>query len=855
MGSKQRPSAKWLKGVSADYVELLLAGGVFGSAFTLASLAGWSAGDPSWLEPGPGRVENWCGPLGAFVADVLYAGVGYGAWFVVLPMGWCALGIAGRFRFEFGRWLCGLTLYGAFLSVLHLAFRPGFGFPPGGWLGSSLAEGLEGFVGPVGAWILIFGAVVISASILLRVNWRTVAESAVMGVEGRVPAVREIADRGAKGVGGLFGALLGFVWSAFVAAGQRGWRRLTKSFHGFNGVFRRMGESLTRADRPEWATAAVSGGTFLPEDPEEPLTPADLTPKIQRGLAEVEWDRTESGDTTVLDMFPNLTPRQVRSDPGTAGQSPAAAEEVDEKPSTPTPRAVSKITVHHNQLLDQKVEDDGKAVVRLSVPFKLPTLSLLDEVPFQKAFFDDNELRRLAALVKEKLLSFKIGGRIIDIRPGPVVTIFEFRPDANVKVSRIASLEDDLAMALKARSVRIVAPVPGKDVVGIEIPSPTRLTIYLRELLASQEFRDSSFELPCVLGKDVEGRPVVADLTKMPHLLIGGTTGSGKSVGVNGILMSLLYTRTPEQLRFLLVDPKKLEFELYHHIPHLLYPIMTEAKEAAAALAWACREMDDRYGILARWGTRNVAAYNEKVERELKDWTAEKARKYAPKDWTELDGPLAKPAKLPYIVIIIDELADLMMVAKGEVEESICRIAQKARAAGIHLVVATQRPSVDVVTGLIKANLPTRISYQLRTKIDSKVILDAMGAETLLGRGDLLFMPPGIGNMTRCHGAFVGDDEVSRVTDFLRAQGEPVYQTEVVAGASDIIDEGERDEHFDDAVQICIQAGKASTSLVQRHLKIGYNRAATIIEQMEQAGLIGPADGARPREILVNSWP
>jgi S-DNA-T family DNA segregation ATPase FtsK/SpoIIIE len=305
----------------------------------------------------------------------------------------------------------------------------------------------------------------------------------------------------------------------------------------------------------------------------------------------------------------------------------------------------------------------------------------------------------------------------------------------------------------------------------------------------------------------------------------------------------------------LLIDPKKLEFEMYHGIPHLLYPVMTEPKEAAAALAWACREMDERYDLLARWGTRNIVGYNAKLEREIRDWTAEKARRYAPRAWTELDGPLSPPKKLPYIVIIIDELADLMMVAGKDVEESICRVAQKARACGIHLIVATQRPSVDVITGLIKANLPTRISFQLRTKIDSRTVLDSMGAEALLGRGDLLYLPPGVGNLMRCHGAFVSDEEVTRVTDYLRAQAEPEYIAEIVTFEGDEVevDSGERDELYEAAVAIVVQAGKASTSMVQRHLKIGYNRAANIIEQMESAGVVGPADGARPRDVLLGA--
>jgi len=512
--------------------------------------------------------------------------------------------------------------------------------------------------------------------------------------------------------------------------------------------------------------------------------------------------------------------------------------------------------VHRGAYLDLRVKDDGKGLGKRGA-YELPALKLLDVVPEQRASFDEAEMRRLARVVEETLLSFKIGGSVTSVRPGPVVTIFEFEPDAGIKVSRVAALSDDLAMALKALRVRIVAPIPGRGCIGIEIPSERRLMIYLRELLASDEFRSGRHALPVIVGKDVGGAPVVEDLASMPHLLIGGTTGSGKSVGVNGMLMSLLYARTPEELRLLLIDPKMLEFELYDGIPHLLHPVITEPKGAAAALQWACREMDRRYAILAAWGTRNIKSYNKKVETETANWTSEKARKYLGDRW-QPGEELPLPERFPYIVIVIDELADLMMLAGKEVEEGIVRIAQKARASGIHLIVATQRPSVDVVTGLIKANLPTRISFQLRTKIDSRTVLDQSGAESLLGRGDLLFLPPGVGDLQRCHCPFVSDEEVARVMDYLRAQAEPEYINDVCVPEDKELDEAmeaEKDDLYWQAVELCVQQGKASTSMIQRHLKIGYNRAARMIDIMEAGGIVGPADGARPRDVLVKSVP
>jgi S-DNA-T family DNA segregation ATPase FtsK/SpoIIIE len=513
------------------------------------------------------------------------------------------------------------------------------------------------------------------------------------------------------------------------------------------------------------------------------------------------------------------------------------------------------ITVHPGNLKSGGAGDDGRAVRKTATPFQLPPLSLLDDHPPIVAGTDEALLHDMARRLTETLRDFQVDGRVTAIRPGPVITMFEYEPAAGVKLSRIANLSDNLKMALKAISVRIVAPLPGRGCVGIEIPNEKRHTVWARDVFASPDFKGVERTLPMILGKDTEGRPFVTDLAKMPHLLVGGTTGSGKSVGVNSMLVSMLFMRTPEELRMILIDPKMLEFALYEDIPHLLHPVVTEPKFASAVLKWACTEMDERYKIMARWQTRHIDTYNQKVEKELQDWTPEKARMYAPKDWPEGEL-LPYPKKFPFIVIVIDELADLMMVASSDVEASISRIVAKARAAGIHLIVATQSPRRDVITGLIKANMPASLAYQVRSALDSRVILDQNGAESLLGKGDLLFLRPGTSDLVRIHGPFLSEDEVHRVADFLRAQGTPEYDLRISSASAEDGEDGEGeaaefDPLYDEAVELAIQKGKISTSMLQRHLGIGYNRAANIVETMEREGVVGPADGARPREVLV----
>jgi S-DNA-T family DNA segregation ATPase FtsK/SpoIIIE len=458
--------------------------------------------------------------------------------------------------------------------------------------------------------------------------------------------------------------------------------------------------------------------------------------------------------------------------------------------------------------------------------FQLPPVGLLKVPPASELKRTREELQDNAETIRRKLLDFEVEGRIVQVSPGPIITSYEFEPAAGVKISQVVNLGDDLALALKSASVRIVGPIPGRGTVAIEVPNSEAATVYLREIFVSAEFAESKGKLPLALGKDVTGTPVVSDLTSMPHLLVAGATGSGKSVGLNSMICSILYKASPADVRFLLIDPKRLELSVYEGIPHLLAPVVTDAKEAAARLRWIVGKMDERYRTLQLKQVRNIEGYNKVV------------------------GP---EEKLPYWVVVVDELADLMMVSAGEVQTSLVRLAQIARAVGIHLIIATQRPSVDVVTGLIKANFPTRIAFQVASKVDSRTVLDGNGAEQLLGRGDMIFVPPGANKQTRVHGAWVADDEVRAICDFLRKQGTAVYEEvvlateeEVAAGAS-----AERDDLYWDAVHLVIGQRQASISFLQRRMRLGYPKAARFIDMMEQDRVIGPGDGAKPREVLV----
>jgi S-DNA-T family DNA segregation ATPase FtsK/SpoIIIE len=457
-----------------------------------------------------------------------------------------------------------------------------------------------------------------------------------------------------------------------------------------------------------------------------------------------------------------------------------------------------------------------------------PPLSVLNAPPNGKRHGNGGDLPKQARLLAGKLRDFGVDGHVVQVLPGPVVTMYEFEPASGIKVSRIVNLADDLALGMKALSVRIVAPVPGKSVVGIEIPNAHRDPVFLREILTSPAFQQAPSKLVLALGKDILGGPSVTDLAQIPHLLIAGATGSGKSVGLNSMICSILLNAAPDEVKFIMIDPKMLELSVYDGIPHLIAPVVTHPKQAAAALHWAVEEMERRYRLLAEHGVRGIDGYNQRQA----------------------------DRRLPYVVVVIDELADLMLVARREVEDALTRLAQMARAAGIHLLVATQRPSVDVLTGIIKANFPARISFQVSSRTDSRTILDAIGAERLLGKGDMLFLPPGTSKLLRIHGAYVSEADIARLVEYLRRQRAPVYEVSSFAATrEETVEAADHDDKYDEAVALVARLGQASASLIQRHLRIGYNRAARLIEAMERDGVVGPADGSRPREVYVREIP
>ncbi len=813
---------------------VLMCGGVM----TILALGSFHPRDISLNASGGSEVHNLIGPAGALWADLLLQGLGFGAFALAASM------LLASWRAFFGRRVTpglreglGIALLVVFSGALASLLAAGGerAFPMGGVVGALLAQSLRERFATVGAIILAGGGVLLAATlttdgVLWGLGWRG------LGVARGLYAVL---GAGAAQLRPWTRRMLGFVRRS------RTWPslRLTHRFDlpvrpgrlpGQNAGASRNHKPLAAvADLARQGTSPAAGAPAPPVvHARKPAAQADLCTPAE-GSRMGENDDATRGASSI----PFATATRTH-----AGQS-ASGPKLSQEPA---------IVDVRRDLAPCAMEGAIAAAKPVaSRTFELPPVSLLPFLASVRAPVDPAVLRDKAILLTDTLKQYGIDGHVREIRPGPVVTMYEYVPGPGIKLSKIASLADDIAMKLEALRVRIVAPIPGKGAVGIEIPNDTRETVYLREIIANDAFRDASSPLTMALGKDIEGNAYVADLSRMPHLLVAGATGAGKSVSVNAMIMSILFKATPEEVRMIMVDPKMLELSVYDGIPHLLLPVVTDPKKAALALRWAVEEMERRYELLSEVGVRSIDGYNAKVKAATE---CGKPVLVAARDGAEGEQVCAP---LPYLMVIVDELADLMMVASREVEISIMRLAQMARAAGIHLILATQRPSVDVLTGVIKANFPTRIAFQVASRHDSRTIIDSNGAEHLLGRGDMLYLSPGAGGLTRVHGAYVADEEIERTVAFVRAQGTPNYDESILQPRGDEGDGTEaavvHDEMYDQAVSIVAETRQASISMIQRRLRIGYNRAARMVEQMETEGIVGPADGAKPRDVLVSA--
>lgn len=772
-------------------------------------LASYHPNDPSWNAAGETGAQNWIGTVGANVAAALFQSIGLAAYLIpvlILAAAWRRFR-ARRINAPVYRLIGLLVLVLSSAALLSLAnFRPLFdaSVNAGGLIGVLISRALVNGLNTTGAAILL--SAIAAIGILLATNFSFT--NAGQWVTSKLSGFRSIPVR------------------------IQAWR-----------LARRANRELRRRQKLDAAAANGNGDALT--------GPQVIDSEGRRGARAAA---PESADiASAFESFTAATSGRAMAVAAGAGAAPAQ-KSVWGARGRATPAAETAMV--QEMMREASVKRKMEAPASGSLPFEglrriatkaptdyqLPLLEFLNEPQMRREQADD-ELLSMATKLAEKCREFNVTGQIKFICPGPVVTTYEFKPDPGVKYSRVTGLVDDLCLALKAESIRIDR-MPGKPHVGIEVPNPRRETIFLREVIESRAFRESTSKLTIALGKTIDGLNYVTDLTRMPHLLTAGTTGSGKSVGVNALLVSILYRARPDEVKLILIDPKRLELGLYEDIPHLAAPIITDPKPAARALRWAVAEMERRYKQLAGWGVRNIDGFN-----------AEIARRNATRDFDE-NGEPWKP--LPYIVIIIDELADLMMASGHEVEDSITRLAQMARAIGIHLVLATQRPSVDVITGLIKANFPSRIAYRVASKVDSRTILDTNGAEHLLGRGDMLFLPPGSSRLLRVHGAYIDESEINKIVSHIKSQWAPDYDETITQSDEEAMgledSGGERDELFEDALRICVEMKRASTSVLQRRLRIGYGRAAALLDQMEREGLIGQADGARPRPVLGRAY-
>jgi S-DNA-T family DNA segregation ATPase FtsK/SpoIIIE len=767
----------------------------------LISLASYSASDPVWFFNTGSKVPpaNFAGQVGAFIAELSYQLLGYSAYLmpiVLVVLGWhyfWCRSLDAAYTKLIGAGL----LFGCVSSFMSLAFGTteisGKTFRAGGFMGDRLSTLLSSYLNRSGSIILIL--TLLFLGIILSTQFSL---GRLFGVIGQM-----LRDR-----------------CAALFAAYRSWREERRRDKQRQEVLRKH---LDKAKDTESAKPKITV-----------RSPAELAPAPRPSAEPIR-----GGDKPPVQAD---TPKKPSR---TAAMMEAAAAALKAASSRPTPAATIRRSPPPPIAPPLPLPDPEKLPIeRKKGAYALPPLALLD-APRSERKIDERELMDGARLLEEKCREFSVEGSVVQIHPGPVVTTYEFKPDAGVKYSKITGLADDLCLAMQAESV-LIDRIPGKSTVGIQIPNPNRELISMRELLEADAYKRSASRLTLALGKTIHGEPFVSDLATMPHLLIAGSTGTGKSVSVNAMLSSILFRATPDDVRLIMIDPKRLELGMYEEIPHLLTPVVVDPKLAANALRWAVREMEERYKTLAAVGVRNIEQYN----RNLK--LAQEESKGSP----VLDQKGNEVRSLPSIVVLIDELADLMMVASNEVEESICRLAQMARAVGIHLILATQRPSVDVITGLIKANLPARISFRVSSKIDSRTILDGNGAEQLLGKGDMLYLPPASSRFVRLHGPYISEQESARLASFLRKQGKPTYDTTITEDdkktSADL--DLEKDDLYDEAARIVVSSGQASVSYLQRRLRIGFSRAARLVDMMEAEGLVSGISGAaggKSREVLV----
>jgi S-DNA-T family DNA segregation ATPase FtsK/SpoIIIE len=781
---------------------LFLASGVY----IFLSLISYQSTDPSWnAVSSVVRAENLMGRVGAHIADLSFQILGLASF--VLPPLFAMLGWKWLFSKPIETpWakLCGAAmLIGAGSVALSLA--PSLrmfasNIPAGGLMGFLFADYLIDALNITGAALFTLLMLVMSLYLISTFTLRIVVDWA----KGPV-------------------AWLNYVWEGVSSIKLTPRRERAAQQRPVVDVDSRIVDPLAAAPvKPKARAAAAVQGNLLEMLPPNPPPPSAMPP-IDLGLGDerAPWEDPAPGpDEIPIRVLEDQPPLSMR---GAMPEAPAA--------------------FGSTAAFDPK---KTKKPVRAATHFELPSTTLLNEPP-ERNSFDAQELKETAANITTKLKEFNVLGNVVQINPGPVVTTFEFKPEAGIKVSKITTLTEDLSLGLEAESI-LIERIPGKSTIGVEVPNRRREMISLRQMIESEEFQSSPSRLTIAMGKDVNGRIKMFQLETMPHLLVAGSTGSGKSVMLNALIMSILYKSTPDEVRMILVDPKRVEMGMYEGIPHLLTPVITDPRKATNALRNAVLEMERRLKLLAERGVRNIDQYNKKVR-----LLADKPRNLFEEE-SEEDQDL-KP--LPYILIVIDELADLMMLERANVEESVARLAQMARAVGMHLVLATQRPSVDVITGLIKANFPARISFRVATRVDSRTVLDVMGAEHLLGKGDMLCLPPGSSRLVRLHGAFVTEAEVFGVVDFWKQQARPEYdQSYLIAPPGDDDaepgdeEEQERDQMYEEAVRVVCDVGKASTSVLQRRLRLGYGRAARILDMMQREGIIGPPDGSRPRDVL-----